>query len=247
MDFLAASVLNNKNITIGIFDVKLGRKFYTGGIFVNIIEAIIARRSTRAFLSKPVEKDKLDAALAIAVRTPSWANTQPWEIFIVTGDSLERIKEGYRQKYAENATAKPETPILTEWPDTAAKRIQQLRPDMVKACGDSVEQFATLNQNMFNAPAVVYICMDKTLSEWSLYDIGAYSQSFMLSALEHGLATIPAITLTLYPDILRRELKIPDNLKITIGIAVGYEDKEHGINKFVSARSPIAETVRFFE
>jgi nitroreductase len=89
--------------------------------------------------------------------------------------------------------------------------------------------------------------MDKTLSEWSLYDIGAYSQSFMLAALEQGLSTIPAITLTLYPDILRRELAIPDNLKITIGIAVGYADKEHGINKLVSSRSQIAGTVRFCE
>jgi nitroreductase len=100
---------------------------------------------------------------------------------------------------------------------------------------------------MFNAPVVVYICMDKILSEWSLYDIGAYSQSFMLAALEQGLSTIPAITLTLYPDILRRELKIPDNLKITIGIAVGYADKENYINKFVSSRNPLDETVRFFE
>ena len=218
-----------------------------GGIFMNVIEAIMARRSTRAFLSKPVEKDKLDAVLVTAVRSPSWANTQPWEIFVVTGEALERIKKGYRQKYAQNATAAPETPRPTEWPDTAAKRIQQLRPDMEEACGDAVGQFATLNQTMFNAPVVVYICMDKTLSEWSLYDIGAYSQSFMLAALGQGLATIPAITLTLYPDILRQELKIPDNLKIAIGIAVGYADKEHGINKFVSSRSPLAGTARFFE
>jgi nitroreductase len=69
----------------------------------------------------------------------------------------------------------------------------------------------------------------------------------MLAALEQGLSTIPAITLTLYPDILRRELKIPDNLKITIGIAVGYADKENGINKFVSSRRPLNETIRFFE
>jgi nitroreductase len=69
----------------------------------------------------------------------------------------------------------------------------------------------------------------------------------MLAALEQGLSTIPAITLTLYPDILRRELKIPDNLKITIGIAIGYPDIDHGINKFVSSRSLLTETVHFFE
>jgi nitroreductase len=120
-------------------------------------------------------------------------------------------------------------------------------PDMERMCGASVEQFAELNQTMFNAPAVVYVCMDKALSEWSLYDIGAYSQTLMLAAIEHGLSTIPAITLTLYPDVLRRELQIPSHLKITIGIAVGYADKGNGINNFVSARKPLDETIRFFE
>ncbi len=100
---------------------------------------------------------------------------------------------------------------------------------------------------MFNAPAVIYICMDKVLSEWSLYDIGAYSQSVMLAAVELGLATIPAITLMHYPDVLRRELKIPDNLKLTIGIAIGYADSDNKINNFISGRSPLIETVRYLD
>jgi nitroreductase len=214
---------------------------------MNVTEAINGRHSIRAFLPKPVEKEKLDAVLDASVRAPSWANTQPWEIFAATGAALEKIKEGYRQKYADKAPGAPETPRPAEWPEAAKQRTQQLRQDMAKTCGDAVEQFAALNQNMFNAPAVVYICMDKTLSEWSLYDIGAYSQTFMLAALEQGLSTIPAITLTLYPDVLRRELKIPENLKITIGIAVGYADKGNEINNFVSARKPLDETIRFFE
>ena len=214
---------------------------------MNVIEAITSRHSTRAFLSTPVEREKLDAVLAAAVRTPSWANTQPWEIFVATGNTLERIMKGYQQKHAEKAPAAPETPMPAKWPEAEQKRIKQLTPDMARDCGDAVKQFTPLNQAMFNAPMVVYICMDKTLSEWSLYDIGAYAQSFMLAALEQELSTVPAIMLAIYPEILRYELKIPDNLKITIGIAIGYADKEHGINKFVSSRSPLAETVRFFE
>ena len=214
---------------------------------MNVIEAITSRHSTRAFLSKSVERDKLDAVLAAAVRTPSWANTQPWEIFVASGNTLERIRKGYQKKYEEKAATEPETPRPAEWTEACQNRTKLLRSGMAKDCGDAVDQFAALNQAMFNAPAVAYVCMDKILSQWSLYDIGAYSQSFMLAAIEQGLSTIPAITLTLYPDILRSELKIPDNFKITIGIAVGYANKEHGINNFVSSRSPLSETVRFFE
>jgi len=41
---------------------------------LNIIEALNARRSTRAFLPKLVEKEKLTAILEAASRTPSWAS-----------------------------------------------------------------------------------------------------------------------------------------------------------------------------
>lgn len=214
---------------------------------MNVIQAINERHSTRAFLPAPVEKEKLIAVLEAAICTPSWGNSQPWEVFIATGDTLDRIKNGYQEKYADKTAAELETPRPVEWPESARKRQQQLRPGMVRDCGDAAEQFGMLNRTMFNAPAVIYICMDKVLSQWSLYDIGAYSQSLMLAAVEEGLFTIPAATLVHYPDVLRRELKIPDNLKIVIGIAIGYADKENKINNFVSGRSPLDEAVHFLD
>jgi nitroreductase len=214
---------------------------------MNTIEAINSRRSTRAFLSKPIPKDILEAIFEAAARTPSWADSQPWEVFVATGETLRRIRDGYLQKYAEKTAGAPETPRPTKWTQEALERQKQLTPDMIRDCGDAVGQFGALNQAMFHAPAVIYICMDKVLSEWSLYDIGAYSQSIMLAAVDYGLSTMPAITLTLFPDILRRELEIPENLKLTIGIAIGYADSENKINGFKSARRPVGETVRFID
>jgi Nitroreductase len=214
---------------------------------MNVIEAIYARHSARAFLSKPVEKEKLNAVFEAAAHTSSWANTQPWEVFVATGATLDKIKKGYQQKYAEKAAANPETTPPAQWTEAAKKRMQRLYPDMRRDCGEAVEQFGSLNQTMFNAPAVIYICVDKILSQWSLYDIGAYSQSIVLAAMEQGLATVPAITLMLYPEILRKEMEIPDNLKLTIGIAIGYADKDNKINSFISSRDPIDESVHIFD
>lgn len=214
---------------------------------MNVTEAIKTRRSTRAFLSKPIEKEKLNAIFEAAARTPSWANTQPWEVYVAAGDTLERIREGYRQKYDSKVPAAPETPRPLAWPDEAKKRRQQLYPDMKRDCGDATEQFGALNMSMFNAPAVIYLCIDKILSEWSMFDTGAYAQSIMLAAHEQGLSTIPAITLVLYPDVIRQELNISDDLRITIAIAVGYADKDNKINNFKSSRKSLKETVRFFD
>jgi nitroreductase len=216
-------------------------------VFMNAIEALYARRSTRAFLSEPVEKDTLIAVAEAAVRAPSWANSQPWEVFVATGATLAGIKKAYLEKYAAKEAPAPEVPLPAAWPQASKDRRKLLDDGITRTCGEAAKQFGALNRNMFNAPAVAFVCMDKQLSEWSLYDIGAYAQCLMLAALEKGLGAIPAITLVLYPDVLRREMNIPDNLKVVIGVAIGRIDKQHGINNFVSERVPFGETTHFFD
>ena len=212
---------------------------------MTVTESLNKRHSTRAFLPITVDRAILDAVFMAASRTPSWANSQPWEAYVATGDSLDRIRKAYSDKYEQKAEIAPETPRPEKWSEDAIKRREKLPPGMARDCGEAAKQFGKLNQTLFNAPAVIYLCMDKVLSEWSLYDVGAYSQSLMLAAAEQGLATIPAITLTFFPDVVHRELKIPENLKITIGIAIGYVDDNHDINKFVSERKTLDETVRY--
>jgi nitroreductase len=214
---------------------------------MDVIDAIINRHSQRAFLSRAVERDVIVEILSAAARSPSWGNSQPWEVFVATGGALERIKSGYAQNYAGKVVSSPESPHPGAWPEAVKNRQQRLYPDMVRDCGEDVGKFGQFNQELFHAPAVAYICMDKMLGEWSMYDLGAYSQSFMLAALAKGLGSIPAITLTLYPDILRRELGIPDHLRITIGIAFGYIDPDNKLNNFVSSRSPLDDTVRIVD
>ena len=157
------------------------------------------------------------------------------------------IKKSYAESYANNSTAAPETPRPTAWTEAAIQRREQIQQGMRRDCGDAAMQFGMLNQTMFGAPAVIFLCMDKLLSQWSLYDIGAYSQSLMLAAIEYGLGTIPAMTLTLFPDVLHRELQIPENLKVTIGIAIGYTDTQNAINNFVSDRVPVTQNVRIID
>ena len=96
------------------------------------------RRLVRAFLPTPIEKEKITAVFEAAKRTPSWANSQPWEVFVATGETLKRIKEGYAASYANKVTAAPETPCPTVWTEAAMQRREQLQPDMRRDCGDAV-------------------------------------------------------------------------------------------------------------
>ena len=212
---------------------------------MTVTDAMAARRSIRAYKQDAVDEVVIMEIIEKASRTPSWANTQPWEVFVAAGETLDRIRQGYADNYKNAVKAAPDISRPSEWPQAAKGRTMQLRPDMLRDCGEAADQFGEMNQKLFNAPAVIFLCLDKGYSQWSLYDLGAFAQSLVLLAQERGLSTIPAITSVLYPDVLRHEMSIPGNLNVAIGIPIGYADEKNGLNNFHSARKPIDETVTF--
>lgn len=212
---------------------------------MNISEGLQTRRSCRAFKSDPVDKETLLAILNDALCAPSWANTQPWEIFIAGGEVLKEINQDYLKNYQNNVPASPDIPHPKSWPEAMSERLKELISGISVAAGEAAKQFGELNQKFFYAPAVIYLCMDKSLTTWSVFDLGALSQSIMLAAAERGLATIPAVTLIHYPEVLRNQLNIPANLTIVFGIAIGHEDKQHPINNFKSNRRLVSDVATF--
>ena len=214
---------------------------------MTVTEAMAARRSIRAYKPDAVDKALIMEILEKAVKTPSWANSQPWDVFVATGEVLERIRSAYVENHKNSAKSTTDIARPTQWPEAAKERTKQLRPDMVRDCGDAADQFGEMNQRMFNAPTVIFLCLDKDYSHWGLYDLGAYAQSIMLLAEESGLSTIAAVTSVLFPEVIRSELGVPDNLNIAVGIPIGYADYANKLNNFHSSRSPLSETVRYCE
>jgi nitroreductase len=216
---------------------------------MTVTEALNKRNSIRAYLPKPIPKDVLLEVFTAAQRTPSWANTQPWEVFVASGETLERIKaaSGGAPGGPGGYGGGTDLPMPGEWSADAKRRTATIGASMQRDCGDAMSQFGPLNANMYNAPAVIYLCLDKAHGQWSLYDVGAYSQSIMLAAVERGLGTIPAIMLVIKAGVIRKELNIPDNLNIAIGLAIGYPDPENKINALHTERDDVTTAVRFGE
>jgi nitroreductase len=108
-----------------------------------------------------------------------------------------------------------------------------------------LKELSEMNYHFFHAPVVAYICMDKTLTPWSIYDLGLFSQSLMLAARHYGIDSAVAVTLAAHPDLIRKELKIPDELSIIIGIALGYANHGHPQNQYRTTRRTIQDAVTF--
>src|SRR6266852_2786505 len=59
---------------------------------VDVIDAIRRRRSTRAFLDKPVTEGDLRGVLEVARWAPSGGNCQPWHLYALSGASMQRFR-----------------------------------------------------------------------------------------------------------------------------------------------------------
>src|SRR3990167_2148504 len=57
-------------------------------------EVVTGRRSIRGYLDKPVPRELIEEILALAMRSPSSMNTQPWHFHVITGEPLDRIRRG---------------------------------------------------------------------------------------------------------------------------------------------------------
>ena len=60
---------------------------------MELLEAIRQRRSIRQFSAKSVSEDIIREIIADSLWAPSWGNTQPWKIVVVTGQKMEKFKE----------------------------------------------------------------------------------------------------------------------------------------------------------
>ena len=85
--------------------------------------------------------------------------------------------------------------------------------------------------NHFDAPTCVCLCMNKSLSSYSFYDLGAFGQTLMLAATEKGIDTMPAYNPVIFGDLLHKELGIPENTNIVLGIYLGYRNPDHIVDK----------------
>jgi nitroreductase len=223
-----------------------------GDAYMDIVEAINERRSIRAFKSKPVPQKVLKEIVEVALRAPSWANTQPWEFAIVGGRTLDDIREGFVTKSAE--LPNPDVPIPREFPEpfNTRRRAVGARVFEIKGIGREDKEKRTAwtmaGLRLFEAPNAIYILTDRSfyaqgdsINVWPIFDCGCVAENIMLLAAKHGIGTIAQIAAVMYPDVLRKILKIPNTKLIVIGIAVGYPDWDEPINQLYTDRASLSE------
>jgi nitroreductase len=220
---------------------------------MDVIEAISKRHGVRAFKPDPVPLDLLRKIIEQALRAPSWANTQPWEFAIATGKRLKAIHDGFVKRGIQPPQSEVARPY--DFPEPYMARIRALwdserREEQTKEQKDA----HTLdNFRNYGAPACIYLLVGKDfvyqsrgVNVWSMYDCGSAVQNIMLLATNYGLGTIAQAQSVVYPDIIRKELGIPEDRLIALGIAIGYVDMNNPVNKERRPREPLDKVAKFY-
>ncbi|MHC1578735.1 MAG: nitroreductase [Dehalococcoidia bacterium] len=217
---------------------------------MEVVEAIQQRKSIRSFKSSPVPKEILNEIMGLALRAPSWENTQPWEFAIVTGEKLEQIRQAFVGKAGEETN--PDVPGPRGFPEPYDTRRRVLGRKIFELKGIKREDkekrrwWFLQGLRLFGAPCVIYIYIDRSfyqqgdgLNVFPIFDCGLVAGHIMLLATRYGLGTVAEIQAVLYPDVLRKVLNIPDSKLIVLGIAVGYPDWDDAVNQLHSEREPV--------
>ncbi|MCP2161895.1 Nitroreductase family protein [Williamsia serinedens] len=52
---------------------------------------MLSRHSVRAFSDRPVPRETVERLLGLAARSASNSNSQPWHVYVLTGDRKDRL------------------------------------------------------------------------------------------------------------------------------------------------------------
>lgn len=212
---------------------------------MNVSEAIEARVTIRGFLDRPVAGETVKDILLRAARAPSGGNLQPWRVYALSGQPLADFKAIVKANpFGETPEYDVYPPNL--WEPFRTRRFQN-GEDLYATIGipreDRPARLRQLAKNgeFFGAPVGIFFCLDRKLGPPQWADLGMYMQNVMLLAIERGLDTCPQEYWARYPQTVAKFLNLPADHMLFSGMAVGYRDPEHPINRLRASRDPFEQ------
>jgi nitroreductase len=218
---------------------------------MDAIECIKTRISIRKFISKPIPKDIIMSIIDTAKWSPSYKNSQPWEIVVVSNakkDELSGLLIGMLEKGEKPV---PDISEPAGWPQQVEARIAGHMKKRSEHFGidlndpEVLKRAKIANFRFYGAPHGLFLFQDASLPLWSLFDIGLFAQSLMLAAHAHGIGTVPQAFLTDYSAKIKDFLGIADSKRLVLGISLGYPDINDRANSYRSDRIETDKVVKW--
>jgi nitroreductase len=220
---------------------------------MNVSEAVLSRRSVRAFLDTPVPLETLQEIVQKAARAPSNSNIQPWLVRVVTGRKIAELKAAMRTRSEQQPPFNefqypiypPELrePYLTRRSNCGERQYGKLGIARDDHAGRM--NYVFNNLQFFGAPVGMFCFIEQDMGNSQWADLGCYVQTVMLLLREAGLDSCAQISWCGYATTVSEFFGVPANWTLYCGMSIGYADPDAPINTVVADRAPLDEFVKF--
>lgn len=216
-----------------------------------VTEAVLGRRSVRAFLPRPVDRPLIETLLDLAVRAPSGGNLQPWQVDVLSGEPLAALKAEALAALGAAGAGMELVVYPSPLPEPYRTRRHVSGEALYEAIGIGREdrparlaQFAR-NFEAFGAPVLLLFSIDRIFDRPQWAHLGMFIQTLMLLAHERGLATCPQEAWAAVHDLVARHIELPAQRILYCGMALGYADPKAPINTLRTEREGVEAFARF--
>ena len=220
---------------------------------MQVSEAVVSRRSVRAFLPTPVDQETLRRVLTRAQRAPSGSNIQPWHAVMLTGEPLARLQAAIQAEFPKGRAGHSIPfhmhPVGID--GIYRERLFGVGEALYNALGIARDDKAgrlgqyARNYEAFGAPVLMLVHTKAYMGHAQWADIGMWLQTVMLLLREEGLDSCPQLCWADYTNQVRECVEFPDDHVFYCGMAIGYRDPEAAVNTFEVVRAPLDDVVRW--
>jgi nitroreductase len=206
---------------------------------MDVIEGIESRRSIRAFKNTPIPEKTIQKILKAAANSPSYTNTQPWEVVVVSGEKKEGLSDLIYELARSKAEAHPDIPSPQQgWAPEHAARLGEHGARRLAAVGVARDdeagrdELALRNFRFYGAPCAIFLFMEGSLNEWSVFDMGLFTQNLILAAHALGVESCLQASVPNYSPEIKKFLGIPEKKRLVICISLGFADPDAKLNTY---------------
>lgn len=216
-------------------------------------EVVLGRRSIRGFKRQPVPKQVIEEVVQLAVRAPSSMNTQPWHLYVVSGEPLENIRRENTERNLGGVPPSREIRPGGAYAGAHRERQIEIAVQLFEAMGiarhdsEKRQDWVLRGFRQFDAPLSVVVTFDKDLEGGDVapFDCGAIVNALVNAAWSRGLGCVINSQGIMQSPVVRQHAGIPDDQVIMICVAMGYPDDSFAANAVVSRRRPVDQVATF--
>ena len=216
-------------------------------------EVVLGRRRIRGYLDKLVPRALIAEILALAVRSPTSMNTQPWHFHVITGEPLDRIRKGNTERILAGHPDSREFRRGEAFAGIHRERQVDVAKQLFGAMGierddkDARQDWVLRGFRQFDAPVCVIVTYDRDLggSDDTAFDCGAVTTALVNAAWSRGLGCVINSQGIMQSPVVREHAGIPEDQVIMKAVALGWPDPDFPANAVVSLRRSVDEAARF--